>query len=319
VTAVWWRARARARGRRSAPGEAWDDDRVPTTTLPPYAAYLRVYEPLAAFGPDERAEWEKFLARQYVPQPPSAGVDAGTPVGGLDLAEEHRRVRAQVVALPPIVVPSHEERVAYVLTVDHAPLLCPWQLRLRSWLALKQLRRELDPPLLAACLPPAVLARIDAERESWGAGDADENPHILTTTWQLPTGWFMIFSDEERMVRDDVSERSLVYRTPMAQARRRLALALRTLRRAAVDGPLIVGVETLGRWLEEFHPRSYVELDYGGLAQLRTPVELATDRSVADVQAGLAALNAGDEAGAVTAHRRLLDRWRSIQAYEQAN
>ena len=62
--------------------------------------------------------------------------------------------------------------------------------------------------------------------------------------------------------------RSLVYRTAMAQARRRVARALQVLRKALPDGPTVTSVEALGRWLEEFHPRSLVELDYGGLVDL---------------------------------------------------
>lgn len=57
----------------------------------------------------------------------------------------------------------------------------------------------------------------------------------------------------------------LRYRTPMVQARRRLARALKTLRDSVDEGPLTEGLVDVGRWLEEFHPRALVELDYAGL------------------------------------------------------
>ena len=53
-----------------------------------------------------------------------------------------------------------------------------------------------------------------------------------------------------------------------AQAERRVARALSVLRTAVQDESVTAGVEELGRWLEEFHPRSLVELDYGGLVHL---------------------------------------------------
>ena len=56
----------------------------------------------------------------------------------------------------------------------------------------------------------------------------------------------------------------------MAQARRRVARALSVLRKAFDDGSVVFAVEATGRWLEEFHPRSVVELDYAGLVDLRT-------------------------------------------------
>ena len=86
----------------------------------------------------------------------------------------------------------------------------------------------------------------------------------------------------------------LRYRTPMVQARRRVARGLRTLRDALEEGPLIDGLVDVGRWLEEFHPRSLVELDYGGLVHAVPEGQLAEDRSAAEVAEGLAALRDGD-------------------------
>jgi len=86
-------------------------------------AYLRVYEPLAAFPAGERAEWEAWLGRN--PE-------------GATLAREQAVSLRALVAVPPVAVPENEERVAYVARSGEQPLLCPWQSRLRSWLAATQ-------------------------------------------------------------------------------------------------------------------------------------------------------------------------------------
>ena len=97
-----------------------------------------------------------------------------------------------------------------------------------------------------------------------------------------------------------------------------MAQGLDVLRRSMGDGAVTEGVEQVARWLEEFHPHSFVELDYGGLASLVDDDALRSDVSVEDVLAGLAALRAGESEGAEAAYARLLDRWRGVQALEHA-
>ena len=111
----------------------------------------------------------------------------------------------------------------------------------------------------------------------------------------------------------------LRYRTPMVQARRRVARALRTLKDAVEEGPLIEGLVDVGRWLEEFHPRSLVELDYGGLVHVLPAGELEDDRSAKDVADGVDALRVGDGEAAGEAYGRLVDRWRSVRDRRSAN
>jgi hypothetical protein len=113
--------------------------------------------------------------------------------------------------------------------------------------------------------------------------------------------------------------RSLVYRTAMAKARRRVARALQVLRKTVPDGPTVPSVETLGRWLEEFHPRSLVELDYLGLVDLCAEATLRTDDSAGDVAEALAALHRGDTELAASAYDRVTDRWRVAYAVESSN
>jgi hypothetical protein len=78
-------------------------------------------------------------------------------------------------------------------------------------------------------------------------------------------------------------------------------------------------LEGLGQWLEEFHPRSWLELDYGGLVHLLTDDDLRADESARDVAAALSALAAGDEDLASAAYEALVDRWATVRALEHAN
>jgi hypothetical protein len=134
--------------------------------------------------------------------------------------------------------------------------------------------------------------------------------------------WFVLFADEEREhTRADADGGAPVlrYRTPMVQARRRLARALKTLRESVDEGPLTEGLVDVGRWLEEFHPRALVELDYGGLVHALSAKQLAEDRSALDVAEGIAALQAGDSEGAGEAYGRLAERWRAVRDRQFAN
>jgi len=73
------------------------------------------------------------------------------------------------------------------------------------------------------------------------------------------------------------------------------------------------------RWLEEFHPRSVVELDYGGLVHLLSDEMLVMDDSVELVATALASLAEGDMASATAAYERLVARWRDVQLLERCN
>ena len=78
-------------------------------------------------------------------------------------------------------------------------------------------------------------------------------------------------------------------------------------------------LEEVGRWLEEFHSRSWIELDYAGLARLLGPEGVTADTSVADVAAAVAALSAGDDPGAAELYRTVVERWAAVSALEHAN
>jgi hypothetical protein len=279
-----------------------------SSVIIPYATYLRVYEPLAAFPEPERGHWARYARRADRPS----------------YQDELRRALADLVPTPPVPVPVHESRDAFVLDVDGVICVCPWRTRLRGWQALSELAEEYPAPVLDALLPPVVRRQAAQDYERWLADNPDARPWIRTATWQVPINWFVLVSDDEREY-DKGSGTSgdsppvLRYRTPMVQARRRVARGLRALKDAMDEGPLIDGLVDVGRWLEEFHPRSYVELDYGGLVHALPAGELEDDHSAADVAEGIAALRRGDGVAAGAAYGRLVERWRSVRDLRSAN
>jgi hypothetical protein len=283
-----------------------------------YTAHLRVYEPLAAFDGEERRRWADYVGQGTAP-----GRAAGV------AAERAAALRA-LVGAPRSVVPQLAEQ-AFVTELDGVTLVCPWQTRMRSLEALEEFRARLAEPLAEAFVPAAAGEPLEAElRELREQGPL--RPHVLSCTWQVPLVWFVLVEADERQMSlgtpapgsrrsggTTVTGRELVYRTAMSRARRRTARALAVLRRSVDDGAVTAGVEELGRWLEEFHPRSLVELDYGGLVHLLDDAELTTDESARDIAAALAALAAGEPVRAAAGYSRVTARMKALQAVESAN
>jgi hypothetical protein len=174
-----------------------------------------------------------------------------------------------------------------------------------------------------------------------GDGRRPVRVYIQTSGWSVPLPWFVPFAPAERWLvlgtpgAAEVSKgpataqgtRMLVYATAMSQARRRVARCLATTRRVGVRGLEEAGaaaalvqigddLEEIGRWLEEFHPHSLVELDYGGLVQLMDDDTLRGDQSVAEVSAACTALAGGELELATAMYQRLRTRWRALEAIE---
>lgn len=286
--------------------------------LVPYAAYLRVYEPLAAFPEPERGWWYRYA-------------EAVAADGGRTAQDELRQLLADLLPMSPVPVPVHESQDAFVAVVDGVTYICPWRTRLRGWQALGEVAEQFPGPVLDALLPPVVREQTQADYAAWRARNPDARPWIRTATWHVPVRWFVLFDDCEREYEPSGGGESkqpvLRYRTPMVQARRRTARGLRALKDSVAQlasaerggGVLVDGLVDVGRWLEEFHPRSVVELDYSGLVQVIPESELAADRSAADVAQGLAALREGDSGRAGEAYERLTDRWRTIRELQYAS
>lgn len=286
-------------------GERAAVPKVSSVTVP-YASYLRVYEPLAAFPEPERDHWARYARRSDRPS----------------YQDELRRSLADLVSTPPVPVPVHESGDAFVVETEGVVRVCPWRTRLRGWQAMGELPEQLPAPVLDAVLPPVLRRQTAADYERWRVRNPDARPWIRTSTWQVPLHWFVLVSDEERVYEPCAGPgRPPVfrYRTKMVEARRRVARGLRALRDALDDAPLVEGLVDVGRWLEEFHPRSLVEVDYGGLVHAVPADELDEDHSAADVAEGIEALREGDGEAAGEAYARHVERWRAIRHLQFAN
>jgi hypothetical protein len=143
--------------------------------------------------------------------------------------------------------------------------------------------------------------------------------HEQIATWGVPLRWFVFVDLDEREISLTPGGRTLRYRTEISKARRRAHRGVSVLRKSLGDAPITEAVEEGTRWLEEFHPRSIVELDYGGLVHLLPDDDLARDDSPGLVAAGLSALSRGDAEQASEAYEKLVERWRAVQLLERCN
>ncbi|WP_219506536.1 hypothetical protein [Nonomuraea ceibae] len=285
----------------------------------PYAAYLRVYEPLTAFAESERKVWADYADSNDRPRRANA------------LQVEHGEAVRRLLGAPPELVPSQESPNAYLRRVEDRLYVCPWQTRLRSWLAFSKLRGSTPAKLMDRIVSKTIADQTadDFDRYKRAGGSSALRTHIRTTAWHVPPSWFVPFDGNERWLvlgsstpGQDVTTttgRNLIYVTSMAQARRRAARALQVLRRHLGDTSPNFDVEDVARWLEEFHPHSLVELDYGGLVHLMDDDALQADQSVAELSAALTGLDTGQEELAYAMYQRVILRWKSMQLLESAN
>jgi hypothetical protein len=304
------------------------------------AAFLRVYEPLEAFAADERAWWRGEAA-------------AGPLTAAQMAAREHGAAIRALAALPPRVVTDLDltEGVArpagIVLQPDGADgrlRVCPVEMSWRALLALEDFQTDIAPSVLPSFLPAAVidaasatLTQLVSERSSL------TGPHVRSSRWSVPMAWLAVFQPSHRHVAPADAEPSARsphhqdhqdtepdversrpsvqpapssrYLAPMADARRCVARALASVRVADTTLLPLAELEELGRWLEEFHARSVVELDAGGLGA-STPV---LDDSVADVSRALGELRAGNIDAAIARLSSVRDTWDEIRAHEHAS
>ncbi|MBK1784837.1 hypothetical protein [Prauserella cavernicola] len=300
--------------------------------LRPFVAYLRVYEPLSAFGepPDEQllraaeaakltrasaGEREHLLwLKSQISVPPRL-LPAELPSG-----EAAPSAKTDVLVLDPSEVPTAGSAV-----VGPGPLVCPLELRVRSAAALVGFLGEATPALRAAVLDAAdateetLRTRANSALRDLHTGTM----HMLSTTWTVPLPWFsLIEPDERRLVLGDGMHdprRELSWRTAMTDALRRVAEAEELVQETLGDsGPTQILAET-GRWLSNFHPASAVELDYGGLVQLIEDPILESDTSAEEVHSILEALRGGAVEEIAELFQTLRDYWGDLAARERFN
>ena len=310
-----------------------------------YAAYLRIYEPVSAFHEPDRSRWVAYAASSTRPRRRDS------------LAVEHAEALRRAITTPWVAVPERESEHAYVRRVDGTTYVCPWQTRLRCLLAYGQMRSGSGAVLAcegSAAEGPAAEGPAGEKLAGEGlAADGDPalaalarlgeagpaRPHIVASSWTVPLTWFVPFAPAERWLSlgdgrgragaaaTASATRALVYTTPMTRARRRVARGLSALRHlpagsgdAVLEPSRAVGeLAEVGRWLEDFHPYSLVELDYGGLVHLVSDDALRGDQSVAEIRAGIDGAARGECELAVAMYMRARDRWRAFAEFEQAN
>jgi len=267
----------------------------------PYVASLRVYEPLSAFDPADRLRWQSLdiSDQSYI-------------------KEESRALQRTVVPEPPAGRPDG----VHILDIDGERYVAPWSTATRCWAALDNFKDSLPSTVVPYFVSPAMEEVITAGVDLL----EDKVPHILNETWVIPPRWFLLFMPDERTRGENINGLFTKARATIANAKARAEVAHQTVVSAFGEGPVEQDLENLIGWLEMFHPKSYVELDYGGLAlyldkALRDNDEdgLLADTSIEDVLHSLSGLAAADGLMAGQGYERLMSRWRSVQALESAN
>ena len=267
----------------------------------PYVASLRIYEPLSAFEPVDRLRWQTLVISQ-----------------SSFIFEEELALRRLVFPETPTGRPDG----VHILEVDGERYVSPWATATRCWAALDNFKDSLPSTVVPFFVTPAIEDVITAGVDLL----EDKVPHILNETWVIPPRWFLLFLPEERQRGEDEAGLFTTARTTIAHAKMRAKAAHETVVSAFGEGPVEQDLEGLLEWLEMFHPKSYVELDYGGLAiyldkSIRDNGEdgLSADTSIEDVLRSLVGLAAADGMLAGQGYERLVSRWRKVQALESAN
>jgi hypothetical protein len=268
-------------------------------------AYLRVFEPLVAFADEQRELYQRLRSEHE---------------GGMaDRRSAEQSEREAAVKAAIRLSFDLPDGAVLIEQVDGLPYVCPLQTRLRALVAAGEFRESMAGRIADAFLPAALADEAESELDQLRRKNPDLKMHVVSCTYLVPLPWFVAFDGADRVLFTGSGPRSLRYVTPMSGARRRVARALSVLRRQLPEAPTVAGLEQLGRWLEEFHPHSRVELDYGGLVELLDDDALREDTSVADLAEGLAALVDGRSEDAMASYEQVLSRWRPLQSLETAS
>ena len=266
----------------------------------PYVASLRIYEPLSAFEPADRLRWQELKADENSKR-----------------SEQELALRRLVFPEPPAGRPDG----AHILDIDGLRYVSPWSTATRCWAALDDFKESLPSSITPFFIPQSLEDVITAGVDLM----EDRVPHILTENWMITPRWFSLFMAEERVRGEDEDGLFCIMRATIADAKARTEVAHQTVRNAFGEGSVEAEIEHLLEWLDMFHNKSLVELDYGGLANyldhgLRLAGEegLEADTSIEDVLLSLSGLAAGDGQMAGQGYERLVSRWRIVQGFESA-
>lgn len=297
--------------------------------LRPFAAYLRVYEPLAALGDPPGQRLVEAVSAATLRR------------AGIGWREQHLWLKSQA-ARPPRLLPAEltDGRAAPgletdVLVLDPAevpaghpgdgPFVCPLEMRARSASALATFLTEAPPAMKNVVLEAGGVTpdRARARTKAALAGLTTPAVHTLTTTWTVPLPWFVLIDPNERKLvlgsGPDDPLREASWRTSMSEAVRRASEASELVESTfGESGPGRVLARTR-HWLDGFDPDSVVELDYGGLVQLFADPILDADTTAEEVHDILDALRSGNVEELGELFSELREFWGDVAAREHAN
>src|SRR4029450_4340079 len=269
------------------------------------AAYLRVYQALAACPRAERAEWAAY-------------VESGDALpSGLLVGREEERALARALGLS---VPSEREH-ALVQRVGQTGDVCPLRAERRTLTPFLPSHGSLPMEVADAFVSSGEVARAASTLERLQRERPASRNHIRLAGWCIPLPWFALFDAAERKLAAPGAAPPglLTYQTTMVKAQARVSRALRVLQEVMEDGEVVAAVEELRDWLYGFDADSLVQLDYGGLARVLPYAELAEDRSAAEVWEALAALEEGDLERSSAHYGALTERWAALRGRESSN
>lgn len=257
-------------------------------------AYLRVFQPLEAFGDDERVEIER-------------------------IAKDPTRVKAVTPSHTPGLIAREESVETYLTEVDGEVYACPSRTRLRTLLSMIAFDRMLPQGIGTVFFSEREMRDARRELAALQAAQPGLQPSMLQSAWHAPLQWFACFDDTERRIEADGDHPRIRYRTRVGRAHERLVEGLDLLKGGVVH-PVYIGVMfELQEWLGAFHPDGILELDYASVATMFDPDELADDHSAADVWAAIHALADGDGMTAGLSYRRANERWLKARRRESQN
>lgn len=264
-------------------------------------SYLRVFQPLSSFSPEEQQQWAQ-----------------GTGETASDEPKASRRwlIAASLPDDQALVAPSEG---AFVREADGVVLICPWRTRLRMLAGLLAFRNSVPEEVAEAFVPEAQARRAAHELAVLGDERPDVRSHILHANWHVPLRWFAAFEDSERILTEDKDGLRVRYETELSCAKARLARCITVLEETWIDDGVTSAVRELAEWLDGFASDGLIELDYASVASTFSHEDLLEDRSAGEVGACLDALEAGDLMRAGRLFTSLTERWTEVRAHEVVN
>lgn len=265
------------------------------------SAYLRVFQPLESFQPEEQARWERYL------------------IEGAHRPSFRRSYRQRITTGRLGLLAPVDGDHADIRMVGGEYYLCPWRTRLRVLAAILSFREAAQVELSDHFVPSGEAKRAAKELARMRRKDPSAVSFIHEIPWHVPIRWFALFADDERrLVERENGGYRLSYLTLARKAMRRAERAIPALRGSEL-GPIADLILELHEWLSQFDPRSLLELDYAGLCDLMTWDELDDDHSARDLHEALSALTSDEFPRSAELYQGVVGHWAEVRNHESMN